>query len=35
MENVFDSLCSALNETRVKELFVEAEGPDLMILLIK
>ncbi|KAJ3880283.1 hypothetical protein F5051DRAFT_348506 [Lentinula edodes] len=35
MENVFDSLCSALNEPDNKMLFVEAEGPDLMVLLIK
>ncbi|KAJ4481594.1 Catenin-beta-like protein [Lentinula edodes] len=35
MENVFDSLCSALNEPDNKTLFVEAEGPDLMVLLIK
>lgn len=35
MENVFDSLCSALNEPGNKTLFVEAEGPDLMVLLIK
>ncbi|ESK96043.1 duf1716 domain protein [Moniliophthora roreri MCA 2997] len=35
MENVFDSLCSALAETKNKELFVQAEGPDLMVLIMK
>ncbi|KAJ3778827.1 Catenin-beta-like protein [Lentinula raphanica] len=35
MENVFDSLCSAMNEPTNKALFVEAEGPDLMVLLMK
>ncbi|EEB98282.1 hypothetical protein MPER_02238 [Moniliophthora perniciosa FA553] len=35
MENVFDSLCSALAETKNKELFVQAEGPDLMVLMMK
>ncbi|KAG9218906.1 hypothetical protein CCMSSC00406_0000980 [Pleurotus cornucopiae] len=35
MENVFDALCSALIETSVKELFLKAEGPDLMVLLMK
>ncbi|KAF8205017.1 Catenin-beta-like protein [Pholiota molesta] len=35
MENVFDSLCSALSETTIKKLFLDAEGPDLMILMIK
>ncbi|KAF8736475.1 hypothetical protein AX14_000272 [Amanita brunnescens Koide BX004] len=35
MENIFDSLCSALSEVAIKKLFLEAEGPDLMILMIK
>ncbi|KAF9534285.1 Catenin-beta-like protein [Crepidotus variabilis] len=35
MENVFDALCSALSEASVKKLFLEAEGPDLMILMVK
>ncbi|KAJ4001132.1 Catenin-beta-like protein [Lentinula boryana] len=35
MENIFDSLCSALSEPSNKVLFVEAEGPDLMVLLMK
>ncbi|KAJ7591031.1 Catenin-beta-like protein [Mycena floridula] len=35
MENVFDSLCSALSETSVKKLFVEAEGIDLMLIMMK
>ncbi|KAJ7276448.1 Catenin-beta-like protein [Mycena haematopus] len=35
MENVFDSLCSALSEESIKELFLAAEGPDLMVLIMK
>ncbi|KAJ7781192.1 Catenin-beta-like protein [Mycena metata] len=35
MENVFDSLCSALSEEPIKELFLKAEGPDLMVLVMK
>jgi len=35
MENVFDVLCSAVSERSIKELFCHAEGPDLMILMIK
>lgn len=35
MENLFDTLCSALSEAAVKKLFLEAEGPDLMVLMIK
>ncbi|KJA30234.1 hypothetical protein HYPSUDRAFT_61084 [Hypholoma sublateritium FD-334 SS-4] len=35
MENLFDTLCSALSEAPVKKLFLEAEGPDLMVLMIK
>jgi len=35
MENLFDALCSALSEPAIKKLFLEAEGPDLMILMIK
>lgn len=35
MENVFDALCSALNETEIKKLFLAAEGHDLMILMMK
>lgn len=35
MENLFDALCSALAEAPVKKLFLEAEGPDLMILMMK
>ncbi|KAF9268022.1 DUF1716-domain-containing protein [Marasmius fiardii PR-910] len=35
MENLFDSLCSALGEPSNKELFIQAEGPDLMILMMK
>lgn len=35
MENIFDALCSALSEPTIKKLFVEAEGLDLMILIMK
>ncbi|KAG7449155.1 DUF1716-domain-containing protein [Guyanagaster necrorhizus] len=35
MENVFDALCSALNESEIKKLFLAAEGHDLMILMMK
>lgn len=35
MENVFDALCSALSSPTIKNLFLAAEGPDLMILMMK
>ncbi|KIY49252.1 DUF1716-domain-containing protein [Fistulina hepatica ATCC 64428] len=35
MDNVFDSLCSALSEEPVKKLFLDAEGPDLMALMMR
>jgi hypothetical protein len=35
MENLFDVLCSAVSERSIKKLFCDAEGPDLMILMIK
>ncbi|KAG6828403.1 hypothetical protein H0H92_008145 [Tricholoma furcatifolium] len=35
MENIFDSLCSALAEPTVKAQFLAAEGPDLMVLIMK
>ena len=35
IENIFDCLCSALNEPENKSLFVAAEGHDLMILMMK
>lgn len=35
MENVFDSLCAALSEPEVKKLFLDAEGIDLMVLMLK
>ncbi|KAG6816922.1 hypothetical protein H0H87_001624 [Tephrocybe sp. NHM501043] len=35
MENVFDALCSALSEPAVKAQFLAAEGPDLMVLMMK
>ncbi|KAL9712906.1 hypothetical protein Ac2012v2_004146 [Leucoagaricus gongylophorus] len=35
MENVFDALCSASSEAPIKKLFLESEGPDLMVLMMK
>ncbi|KAJ6485071.1 Catenin-beta-like protein [Mycena vitilis] len=35
MENLFDSLCSALSEESIKAMFLAAEGPDLMVLIMK
>ncbi|KZT62220.1 DUF1716-domain-containing protein [Calocera cornea HHB12733] len=35
MENVFDALCSALAETEIKQLFVDAEGVELMVIMMK
>ncbi|KAK2466249.1 hypothetical protein APHAL10511_001891 [Amanita phalloides] len=35
MDNLFDTLCSTLSEVPIKKLFLEAEGPDLMILMMK
>lgn len=35
MENLFDALCSALNEPEVKKLFMDAEGVELMNLMVK
>ena len=35
MENVFDSLCSALSEPQIKDLFLASEGVDLMVLMMK
>ncbi|KAF8655282.1 hypothetical protein AX16_003181 [Volvariella volvacea WC 439] len=35
MENLFDALCSALNEPPIKDSFLSAEGPDLMVLMMK
>ncbi|CAE7171719.1 unnamed protein product [Rhizoctonia solani] len=35
MENVFDALCSSLAEPEVRELFQQAEGVDLMVLIMK
>jgi len=32
MENIFDSLCSALVEAEIKKLFLKSEGVDLMVL---
>jgi len=35
MENVFDALCSALTEPENKQLFLDSEGVDLMVLMMK
>lgn len=35
MENVFDTLCSALAEPEIKKLFLESEGVELMVILMK
>ena len=35
MENVFDMLCSALGEPEVRKSFLEVEGVDLMVLMLK
>lgn len=35
MENVFDSLCSALAEAEIKDLLLKSEGVDLMVLMMK
>ena len=35
MENLFDTLCSALAETEIKDLFLKSEGVDLMVLMMK
>ncbi|THH32917.1 hypothetical protein EUX98_g1307 [Antrodiella citrinella] len=35
MENIFDSLCSALAEPEVKKAFLDCEGVDLMLIMMK
>ncbi|KAJ3046658.1 hypothetical protein HK097_000660 [Rhizophlyctis rosea] len=35
MENLFDALCSALAEPEVKKLFLEGEGLELMLIMVK
>lgn len=35
MENLFDALCSAMSDTSIKNFFLEAEGCDLMVLMMK
>ena len=35
MENVFDVLCAALSEPEIKKQFLDAEGFDLMVLILK
>ncbi|KAJ3173438.1 hypothetical protein HDU87_007599 [Geranomyces variabilis] len=35
MENLFDTLCAALTEGEIKQLFLDGEGLELMLLMIK
>ena len=35
MENVYDILCSALIEPETKQLFLQEEGIDLMVIIMK
>lgn len=35
MENIFDSICSALGEPENKGLFLKSEGIDLLVLMMK
>ena len=35
MENLFDVLCSALSEPEIKQHFLDSEGVDLMVLMMK
>ena len=35
MENAFDALCSALAEPELKEMFLESEGVELMVICMK
>jgi len=35
MENIFDTLCSALIESETKRLFLQEEGVDLMVIIMK
>ncbi|KXS21350.1 DUF1716-domain-containing protein [Gonapodya prolifera JEL478] len=35
MENLFDALCSALNEPEIKVIFLNGEGLELMLILLK
>ncbi|KAF9057607.1 DUF1716-domain-containing protein [Panaeolus papilionaceus] len=35
MDNLFDSLCSALHESKIKKSFLDTEGTDLMVLMMK
>ena len=35
MENLFDALCSALAEPEIKKLFLEGEGLELMLIMVK
>lgn len=35
MENLFDALCSCLNEAEIKKIFLEGEGVELMSIMLK
>jgi len=35
MENVFDFLCSALSEPENKKIFLDEEGVELMVIMMK
>lgn len=35
MENVFDSVCSSLAQPEMKKAFFDAEGVELMVLMMK
>lgn len=35
MENIFNCLCSLLAEPELKQAFLEAEGVELMVILMK
>ncbi|KAG9017953.1 hypothetical protein FRB90_012839 [Tulasnella sp. 427] len=35
MENIFDSLCSSLAEPEIKSMFLEGEGVELMVIMMK
>lgn len=35
MENIFNCLCSSLAEPEMKKLFLESEGVELMVIMMK
>lgn len=35
MENLFDALCSALAEPEIKKAFLDGEGVELMLIMMK